>query len=237
MNEIEYYKAIESIGIVVSDEMKQQFLLYKNLIQEVNKVLNLTGIDDDEGIYLKHFYDSLLISPMIKTNATVCDIGSGAGFPGIVLAIARPDIHMTCVEPTTKRTTFLTRVVEECGLNNVTVLNERAEDIIDTYRESFDVSTARAVAYLDILSELCLPFVKLGGVFIAMKGSKGLEEFNEAKKAVKILGGKLLKAHQFNDDIMGERYNLEITKIKKTPKKYPRSYAKIKKTPLSREAS
>lgn len=236
MNELEFYRSIEKIGIVVSEGMKQQFLLYKNLIQEVNKVLNLTGIDDDEGIYLKHFYDSLLISPLIKHNASVCDIGSGAGFPGIVLAIARPDIRMTCVEPTTKRTNFLSRVVDECGLKNVKVLNERAEDIIDTYRESFDVSTARAVAYLDILSELCLPFVKLGGNFIAMKGSKGLEEFEEAKKAVKILGGTLIKAHRFNDEIMGERFNLEINKTSRTPKQYPRSYAKIKKTPLSREA-
>lgn len=237
MNELEFYESITKIGIVVSDEMKQQFLLYKNLIQEVNQVLNLTGIDDDEGIYLKHFYDSLLISPLIKTGASVCDIGSGAGFPGIVLAIARPDIKMTCVEPTTKRTNFLTRVTDECQLKNVIVLNERAEDIIGEYRESFDVSTARAVAYLDILSELCLPFVKLGGSFIAMKGSKGLEEYQEAQKAIKILGGTLVEAHRFNDDIMGERFNLEIYKTSKTPKKYPRTYAKIKKTPLSREAS
>lgn len=235
MNELEFYDSISKIGIVVSDNMKQQFLLYKNLIQEVNKVLNLTGIDDDEGIYLKHFYDSLLISPLIKDGASVCDIGSGAGFPGLVLAIARPDIRMTCVEPTTKRTNFLSRVSEECGLTNVTILNERAEDIIEEYRESFDVSTARAVAYLDILSELCIPFVKLNGSFIAMKGSKGLQEFEEAKKAVRILGGSLIKAHKFNDDVMGERYNLEIQKISKTPKKYPRTYAKIKKAPLSRE--
>lgn len=237
MNENEFYESIKQIGIVVSDEMKQQFLLYKNLIQEVNKVLNLTGIDDDEGIYLKHFYDSLLISPLINSGANVCDVGSGAGFPGIVLAIARPDIMIVCIEPTTKRTAFLERVVLECGLKNVKILNQRAEDIIESYRESFDVATARAVAYLDILAELCMPFVKVGGTFIAMKGSRGIEEWDEAKKAVKILGGKLRKSHEFNDDIMGVRYNLEIEKIAKTHKKYPRSYAKIKKTPLSREAS
>lgn len=237
MNENEFYESIKHLGIVVSEEMKQQFLLYKNLIQEVNKVLNLTGIDDDAGIYLKHFYDSLLIAPLIKTNAKMCDIGSGAGFPGIVLAIARPDISVVCIEPTTKRTNFLERVVSECGLKNVVVLNHRAEDVIEDYRETFDVASARAVAYLDILAELCMPFVKVGGIFIAMKGSRGIEEWDEAEKAVKILGGKLKKAHEFNDAEMGVRYNLEISKIVKTHKKYPRSYAKIKKTPLSREAT
>lgn len=233
MTDKEFYKAVQDLGIVVSEPMKQQFFLYKNLIQEVNKVLNLTAIDDDAGIYHKHFYDSLLISPLIKENTTICDIGSGAGFPGIVLAIARPDIHMTCVEPTTKRTNFLNRVVDECGLKNVTVVNERAEDYISEKRESFDYSTARAVAYLDILSELCLPFVKIGGVFIAMKGQKGLEEYDVSKKAISILGGSFKASHKFEDDVMGERYNLEILKNKKTPNKYPRSYAKIKKTPLS----
>lgn len=233
MNFLEFISKIEALGIVVSEEMKQQFLTYKNLIQEVNKVLNLTGIDDDEGIFLKHFYDSLLISPLIKENSSIADIGSGAGFPGIVLAIARPDVTVTCIEPTTKRTNFLEGVVQECGLKNTIVLNGRAEDVIGELRESFDVATARAVAYLDILSELCLPFVKVGGVFLAMKGTKGIEEYEDSLKAIKILGGELIQTHKFCDDIMGDRYNLEIKKVKSASKKYPRSYAKIKKTPLS----
>lgn len=233
MNFNVFIEQINTLGIVVSDTMEQQFLTYKSLIQEVNQVLNLTAIDDDTGIFHKHFYDSLLISPLIKADTTLADIGSGAGFPGIVIAIARPDVHVTCIEPTTKRTNFLNRVVAECGLKNVTVLNQRAEDAIVDLRESFDYATARAVAYLDILSELCLPFVKMGGTFLAMKGQRAMEELEISKKAITTLGGSFKESHFFDDEIMGERYNLEIVKIKNTPKKYPRIYAKIKKTPLS----
>lgn len=233
MNELEFYDALKEMEIVVSDTMKQQFSLYKDLIQEVNQVLNLTAIDDDEGIYLKHFYDSLLIAPFLTEGSSIADVGSGAGFPGLVLAIARPDLKVTCIEPTTKRTNFLSRVCEEAGLHNVTVLNARAEDIIEEYRETFDFVTARAVAYLDILAELCIPFLKVDGIFIAMKGSKGLEELESSNKALKILGSELKESHFFTDDILGDRYILEITKTTKTHKKYPRNYAKIKKTPLS----
>lgn len=233
MNLEQFIKAVEPLKIVVSSEMEQQFLTYKNLIQEVNKVLNLTGIDDDEGIFHKHFYDSLLIAPMMDMNTSVADIGSGAGFPGIVLAIARPDLTVTCVEPTTKRTQFLSRVVSECGLKNVIILNARAEEVIDELRETFDYATARAVAYLDILSELCIPFVKIGGHFIAMKGQKGTEEYETSLKAVHKLGGDLIETHKFEDSVMGERYNLVIKKVRSTPKQYPRAYAKIKKSPLS----
>lgn len=233
MNLEQFIKAVEPLKIVVSSEMEQQFLTYKNLIQEVNKVLNLTGIDDDEGIFHKHFYDSLLIAPMMDMNTSVADIGSGAGFPGIVLAIARPDLTVTCVEPTTKRTQFLSRVVSECGLKNVIILNARAEEVIDELRETFDYATARAVAYLDILSELCIPFVKIGGHFIAMKGQKGTEEYETSLKAVHKLGGELIETHKFEDSVMGERYNLVIKKVRSTPKQYPRAYAKIKKSPLS----
>ncbi|CAM3700636.1 16S rRNA (guanine(527)-N(7))-methyltransferase RsmG [Erysipelothrix urinaevulpis] len=228
-----FIKSLESMEIVVSELMRQQFLDYKNLIQEVNKVLNLTGIDDDEGIYLKHFWDSLLISPMIPKNARVCDVGSGAGFPGIVLAIARPDITIVCVEPTKKRTDFLERVVSECNLTNVKIINDRAEHVVDDYREHFDVVTARAVAHLDILSELCVPLLKINGTFIAMKGMRGLEEVDEAKKALTLLALELENENYLDDEGMGVRYNLEFTKKRKTPKKYPRTYAKIKKTPLS----
>lgn len=228
-----FYKTLPELNIKYSTVMEEQFEIYKEKIKEVNKVLNLTAIDDDEGIYLKHFYDSLLIHESIPKNATVCDIGSGAGFPGIVLAIARPDIHITCIEPTTKRTQFLLDVVEACKLENVTVLNKRAEEAIIEYRESFDVATARAVAYLDILCELCIPFIKVDGLFIAMKGSKGQVELEESFKAIKLLGGEYESADHLEHDILGERYNLKIRKISPTPPKYPRNYGRIKKTPLS----
>ncbi len=211
----------------------KQFEIYKNHIQEINKVLNLTAIDDDEGIYLKHFYDSLLIEKYLKKDSTLCDIGSGAGFPGLVIAIARPDISVTLIEPTLKRCNFLNEVIAMLGLKNVVVLNARAEEAVIDLRESFDVVTARAVAYLDVLSELCIPFVKMGGYFIAMKGAKGLEELEVSKIAIEKLGAVIIEVETLVEDELGERINLLIEKTKKTPLKYPRNYGRIKKTPLS----
>lgn len=211
----------------------KQFEIYKNHIQEINKVLNLTAIDDDEGIYLKHFYDSLLIEKYLKKDSTLCDIGSGAGFPGLVIAIAKPDISVTLIEPTLKRCNFLNEVIAMLGLKNVVVLNARAEEAVIDLRESFDVVTARAVAYLDVLSELCIPFVKMGGYFIAMKGAKGLEELEVSKIAIEKLGAVIVEVETLVEDELGERINLLIEKTKKTPLKYPRNYGRIKKTPLS----
>ncbi len=211
----------------------KQFEIYKNHIQEINKVLNLTAIDDEEGIYLKHFYDSLLIEKYLKKDSTLCDIGSGAGFPGLVIAIARPDISVTLIEPTLKRCNFLNEVIAMLGLKNVVVLNARAEEAVIDLRESFDVVTARAVAYLDVLSELCIPFVKMGGYFIAMKGAKGLEELEVSKIAIEKLGAVIVEVETLVEDELGERINLLIEKTKKTPLKYPRNYGRIKKTPLS----
>lgn len=228
-----FYKELEALDIKVDPIMIDRLEIYKNEIQEVNKVLNLTAIDDDEGIYLKHYFDSALIHAYLKENANVCDIGSGAGFPGLVLAIVRPDIHMTCIEPTTKRTNFLSQVVEACNLKNVTVINSRAEEAIVDNREQFDVVTARAVAALDILSELCIPFVKEGGIFLAMKGAKGEIELKEAKRALDILGVEIESIQRLNHEGLGERINLIFRKISRTPLKYPRNYGKIKKTPLS----
>lgn len=224
---------LKLLGIIVDDTIIRNLETYKLLIQKVNQVLNLTGIDDDHGIYLKHYYDSMLIHPLIKEGAFVCDVGSGAGFPGLVLAICRPDIKIVCVEPTLKRCNFLNEVKDACALTNVTVVNDRAENYVVDHREMFDVCTARAVAYLDILSELCLPLVKVGGVFIAMKGSSGNEEVAVSKEAIHLCGGKITETHTHEDDIMGKRINVVIDKIKKTPPKYPRSYGKIKKEPLS----
>lgn len=233
MQRLEFEAFLTKAGIGVTDLMVHQFETYKEHIQKINKVLNLTAIDDDEGIYLKHFYDCLLIHPLIKENATVLDVGSGAGFPGMVLAIARPDLTITLVEPTTKRTNFLEEVIDLCQLKNVRVINQRAEEAVLVLRESFEVVTARAVAYLDILSELCLPFVAVGGVFIAMKGSKGEEELEVSDKAIELLGGEIRAIHVNEDEGMGKRLNVEIMKKRKTPLKYPRNYGRIKKTPLS----
>ena len=233
MDKNTFYKKIASLGIQDDALITQNLEKYKAHIQKINQVLNLTAIDDDEGIYLKHFYDSLLIHDKIEKNQSLCDVGSGAGFPGLVLAIARLDIKVTLIEPTTKRTNFLQEVVAMCDLKNVTILNGRAEDLIEDLRESFDVVTARAVAYLDILSELCMPFVKVGGLFIAMKGAKGEEELKESKKAIKILGGEVESIETIEKENLGSRININIRKTSKTHTKYPRNYGRIKKTPLS----
>lgn len=233
MNKNEFYEALINLKINVDDTLVFRLELYKELIQEVNKVLNLTAIDDDEGIYLKHFFDSALVHRFIDEGSSVCDVGSGAGFPGIVLAIVRPDLKVTCIEPTTKRTNFLARVVQECKLDNVIIINKRAEEAIIEYRESFDVATARAVAYLDILAELCVPFVREGGLFLAMKGAKGEQELALSKGALKTLGVVLKESISEYHEGIGERINYIFAKITKTPLKYPRNYGKIKKTPLS----
>lgn len=233
MNKNEFYEALNALEINVDDTLIFRLETYKLLIQEVNKVLNLTAIDDDAGIYLKHFYDSALVHRFIEVGSSVCDVGSGAGFPGLVLAIVRPDLKVTCIEPTTKRTNFLSRVVEACQLDNVVVVNKRAEEAIIEYREAFDVATARAVAYLDILAELCVPFVRVGGCFLAMKGAKGEEELAVSTRALKTLGVELKDSIFEYHEGIGERINYIFTKISKTPLKYPRNYGKIKKTPLS----
>ena len=223
---------IDKIKTLNIDVDFEQLELYKQHIQTVNQVLNLTAIVDDEGIYLKHFYDSLLIEKYLDKNISFCDVGSGAGFPGMVIAIARPDIKVTLIEPTLKRCNFLNEVIALLDLKNVTVLNERAEAAVIDLRESFDVVTARAVAYLDILSELCVPFVKINGLFIAMKGAKGHEELEISKKALKKLGAEIETVENLNDEIMGERMNILIRKTTPTPLKYPRNYGRINKTPL-----
>ena len=216
----------------LSETQRQQFEAYAHFLIEQNKVMNLTAITNYDEIFEKHFIDSLLINEYLEGFQTFCDVGSGAGFPGMVLAIKNPDMQFTLVEPTLKRCNFLNDVIHLLKLKNVEVINERAEDYVKTHREYFDVVSARAVAQLNILSELCLPLVKVDGIFIAMKGQKGEQELQEAQKAISTLGGEVLesKLSMLSDDSL--RYNIVIKKIKKSPVKYPRNYGQIKKNPL-----
>lgn len=214
-----------------SNEQKEQYNQYYKLIHEYNKVMNLTGIDDEFGVYLKHFYDSLLISDEIKDEGLkIADIGAGAGFPGIVLAIYFPKNKFELIEPINKRCKFLLEVVEKLNLKNVKVLNKRAEDI---KKEQYDIITSRAVARLNILLELSIPLLKEGGKFIPLKGSKGKEEIKEAQNALKVLGSKIIKIKE--EELPFEkslRVNLVIEKKLKTAEKYPRNFGQIKKRPL-----
>lgn len=219
-------------GIVISQEMLEQFDEYAKLLIEVNKHMNLTAITDYEEIVEKHFFDSLLPLAGTDLSGKVCDVGSGAGFPGLVWAIVRRDLTITLLEPTGKRCDFLNQVITKLSLSNVTVVNKRAEDYAKEKRESFDCVTARAVANLRILSELCLPLLKVGGLFLALKGAKGKEEAIEAKHALAELGAEIIKEEDASLINGEKRVNLYIKKGKTTPVKYPRNYGQIKKKPL-----
>ena len=199
---------------------------------EWNQKMNLTAIKDPEEAYEKHLLDCLLPLAYRIPQGTVCDVGSGAGFPGLVWAIVLPDVSFTLLEPREKRCTFLRAAVNELELPNTQVVCGRAEEFAKTERESFDCVTARAVANLSVLSELCLPLVKVGGVFAALKGPKGNEEYDEAAFAVRTLGGAPAEIISDTLPSEGQRTIVYIEKTKPTPPKYPRSYAKIKQKPL-----
>ena len=210
----------------------QKFYTLTKMLLETNSKMNLTAIRDVEGTIVKHYCDCLFIADMISKDAKMLDIGCGGGFPTLPVALVRDDVKIVSLDSTAKKLGFVSDVAKELGLN-VTTLCGRAEEIAgnSAYRESFDVVTARAVSSLDILSELCIPFVKLGGRFIAMKGSSGNEEFEKAKKGIGILGGGDIKESVFMLEDM-KRYIYVVEKKKKTPSLYPRAYAKICKTPL-----
>ena len=229
MNQEQFLKALADKGIQLSNKQLKQFELYYETLIEWNEKMNLTAITNKEDVYLKHFYDSLTISfDYILNNQSLCDIGAGAGFPSIPLKIVYPDLKITIVDSLTKRITFLNHLIKVLELNNVKAISARAEEYAIDHRESFDIVTARAVARLNILDELCLPLVKLDGDFITLKGLKAKEELSEAKNGIEKLGGMVMKEVDEND----HRSNIFIHKVKNTPKTYPRSFGKIKKKPL-----
>ncbi|MCR5350347.1 MAG: 16S rRNA (guanine(527)-N(7))-methyltransferase RsmG [Acholeplasmatales bacterium] len=223
------------LNIDLTPQMENKFSLYYENLIRVNSYMNLTSITSLDEVYIKHFYDSLTILKALesKTNITLCDVGSGAGFPSIPLAIVRDDISVTIIDALNKRINFLNELKDTLGLNNVSALHKRAEDYVKEARSSFDIVCARAVARLNVLCELCLPLTKIGGCFIAMKGDKGKEELDEAYKAIEILGGKVKEVISLdlpNDS--GYREIIVIEKIKECNFKYPRQFAKIKERPL-----
>lgn len=223
------------LNIELSDEASSRFDLYYKRLIAVNEVMNLTAITEEQEVYNKHFLDSLMIVKALDLNKefTLCDVGSGAGFPSIPLSIISDNAKVTIIDALNKRIKFLNDLILELGLKNVIALHERAEDFAKTKREFFDVTTARAVARLNILSELCLPLTKVGGYFIAMKGQGGNEEIKEATKGIEVLGGHVEKVISLElPDNAGARDIIIIKKIKETPKKYPRAFAKIKERPL-----
>ena len=229
-----FIDALKAQGIELTSRMLEQFELYYTLLVEWNEKMNLTHITQKQDVYLKHFYDSLTLAfnhPL--SHEHLMDIGAGAGFPSIPLKIVYPDIRVTIVDSLNKRITFLNHLIDALALEQVEAVAARAEAYAVGHREQADIVTARAVARLQILDELCLPLVKPGGWFIALKGSQGEVEWQEACHGVQKLGGRLEHMHAFTlPGTEEKRVNLYIYKEKATPKAYPRLFAKIKKNPL-----
>lgn len=227
----DFYQILSDHGILLSEHKKQQFQMYAKMLKEWNEKMNLTAITEESAVYEKHFLDCILPSFDTCLKGSLCDVGAGAGFPSIPLKIAYPDLRVCIVEPLGKRITFLTALCESLQLE-VELVNERAEDFAKEHREQFDIVTARAVANLKMLAELCIPLVKKDGLFLAMKGANGVEEHQVAQQGIKKLGCELQDV--FHKELMdgSKRVNLVYFKKQATPKQYPRAFAQIKKHPL-----
>ena len=232
MDFAELTEKCRNIGIDLDEQKIHALKRYMELLTEWNEKINLTAIKEPAEIIEKHFYDCILPLSSGLISGRCADVGSGAGFPGLVWKIVHPDLKMVLIEPTGKRCTFLQTVIRELDLRETDVVNERSEDYVKTEREAFDTVTARAVANLSVLSELCIPLVKKGGIFAAMKGSAGEAEATEAEHAMKVLGASLKTVQKASLENGDERVNLFYVKTAHTPPEYPRNYGRIKKKPL-----
>ena len=221
--------------IEISDSQLSQFEKYAELLKEWNEKMNLTAITDDDGIAVKHFIDSIAVLKFhdLKNNEKVIDIGTGAGFPGIPLKIMRPEIRLTLLDSLNKRLVFLEEVCKNLALHTE-LIHARAEEysLKPAYREQYDTAISRAVANLPALCEYCIPYVKVGGTFVSMKGPDGEKELEAAENAIKLLGAKKENICQTILPDESERTIITIKKIKNTPSKYPRRGQKINKSPL-----
>lgn len=234
MNKEEFIKELKALKISPTDDQLLKLNEYYLFLKEYNNHTNLTTIIDEESVYLKHFYDSLTIIKVINLDdiKSILDIGTGAGFPGVVLKIFYSHLELTLLDSNNKKTKFLNELIKKLKLSNINVINERSEIYIKKTRESFDLVTSRAVADLKILSELSLPFVKVGGYFIPLKADAD-KELEDAKYSINILGGKIILSEKFLLPIENsKRTILKIIKKNITPSIYPRSYDKILKKPL-----
>ena len=232
-----FEKGLEQLRIFLNEKQIQQFIEYYEILVEWNKVMNLTAITDYEEVIAKHFLDSLALVKVcdLSGKKKVIDIGTGAGFPGIPLKIAFPELEIVLLDSLNKRIKFLNEVIEKLGLKNIRTIHGRAEDFAKQkeYRESFDLCVSRAVANLSTLSEYCLPYVKIEGNFIPYKSEKIDEEISQGEKAIKILGGKISQIDKFQlVDTDMERSFVVIKKEKNSPKKYPRKAGMPSKEPL-----
>lgn len=223
----------KKIGVVLDQKHIEQFTTFLKLLQKESKEINLTSVTETNDIILKHFVDSISIAPCVQKNAvSVIDVGSGAGFPGIPLAIIRPELHITLLEATAKKVHFMDSVIQTLQLKNVKTLNARAEEAGQDlrYREQFDIALARAVAETRVLAEYVLPFVKIGGFFIAQKDAS--ENIMNAEKAIKTLGGEIQDIVPVKIPGLPERNLVIVRKISTTIDKYPRRPGSPEKKPI-----
>ena len=230
-------KAAQDVGLELSEEKYEQFIKYMRLLQEWNEKINLTAITEDEEIIKKHFIDCIKAFKRdeFKKADTLIDVGTGAGFPGLPIAIMREDLNVTLLDSLNKRINFLNTVVSQLGLKNVTTIHSRAEDGArkPELRENFDIATSRAVANMTVLSEFCLPYVKVGGHFVALKGPAIEEELKASKNALGVLGGRLKEVIELEIEDTDLKHNVVIvSKEKECPNSYPRKAGIITKKPL-----
>jgi len=232
MTNNQFLAELQKLSINLTIEQLKQLERYYELLIEWNQKINLTAITEKEEVYLKHFYDSLTLVKVVNLNEveTLCDVGSGAGFPGIVLKIVFPSIKITLIDSLQKRVNYLNEIAKELGLKDIIAIHTRCEDYARINRENFDIVTARAVANLKMLSELCIPMVKVNGYFIAMKANAE-EEIKESKNILNELNSTIEEVNEFNlpkED--SKRTLIKIKKTKETNKKYPRTIDKIRKS-------
>ena len=230
-------EASKEVGLELTETQYNQFIEYMKLLQEWNEKINLTAITEDEEIIKKHFIDCI---KAFKSNAvmnakTIIDVGTGAGFPGLPIAIMNPNVKVTLLDSLNKRINFLNTVINKLELKNVTTIHSRAEDGArqKDFRENFDVATSRAVANMAVLSEFCIPYVKVNGHFVALKGPAIDEELKEGQKAIETLGGKVENLIEVKIEESDLRHNIvEVKKIKKCSNVYPRKAGTINKKPI-----
>ena len=229
--------ASNDAGLEFTEMQYEQFMKYMRLLQEWNEKINLTAITEDEEVVKKHFIDCIKAfkSDKIKNAKTIIDVGTGAGFPGLPIAIMNSNVEVTLLDSLNKRINFLNLVVRELGLKNVKTIHSRAEDGArkPELREKFDIATSRAVANMAVLSEFCMPYVKKGGYFVALKGPSIDEELENGSNAIKILGGELKDIIEISIEETDLKHNIvEVKKIKTCPKTYPRKAGTVNKKPL-----
>ena len=234
MNKDNFIKEIEKMGVEVTQNKLEQLEKYYEMLVEYNKVMNLTGITEKEEVYLKHFYDSLTIVKIIDLNEeeTLCDIGTGAGFPGLVLKIFYPKLKVTLVDSLNKRINFLNEVIKELKLDKIETVHARIEEYAKINREKFDVVTARAVAQMHFLLEIAIPMLKCNKCFVAMKGNMDNEiDYNYALNKLNSIQKNIIKFKLPYEN--SNRTLIKIEKVKSTSKLFPRKYSEIKRNPLS----